>query len=184
MMKLIATATSTGTSATISFENIPSNFTDLVLVASFRTTQAITSTTLFSYFGTALNSSIRANYAYRALNGSGTGVSSYGITSDGQWNMDPTVPGSSATANTFGSIQMYFPNYSGSTAKSVSVDSVGENNAAAAGQIIFAGLNSNTNALSAITNIAIELNANNFVSGSTASLYGITKGSDGIVTTS
>jgi hypothetical protein len=61
------------------------------------------------------------------------------------------------------------------------VDTVSENNATAAFQRIIAGLNNST---AAITSINFFPSSGNFVAGSTISLYGITKGSDGIVTTS
>jgi hypothetical protein len=91
------------------------------------------------------------------------------------------MPDNAVTANTFGNIQIYFPNYAGSTNKSYSVDSVTENNETVAYQTILAGLWSNT---AAITTATFTAESGNFAIGSTISLYKITKGSDGIVTTS
>jgi hypothetical protein len=92
-------------------------------------------------------------------------------------------PAGSATANTFSNSVAYFPNYANTTTnKSFSVDDVSENNATASYQTISANLYSST---SAITSLKIEsINSANIVAGSTVSLYGILKGSDGIVTTS
>ena len=87
---------------------------------------------------------------------------------------------STYTANTFGNSVIYIANYAGSTYKSFSKDSITENNATAADQGVGAGLWSNT---AAITSLSLTVTSN-MVAGSTFSLYGITKGSDGIVTTS
>ena len=65
----------------------------------------------------------------------------------------------------------------------MSVDAVGENNATQAFQIISAGLWANTAAITSIQLIP-QSGGGTFVADSTVSLYGITKGSDGIVTTS
>ena len=77
---------------------------------------------------------------------------------------------------------MYIPNYTGSTNKSISVDSVTENNATNNLMNIQAGLWSNTAAITSI--LFTSDTAGGFLAGSTISLYKITKGSDGIVTTS
>jgi hypothetical protein len=63
----------------------------------------------------------------------------------------------------------------------MSIDAIRENNATDARQAIFAALWSDT---AAITSITIVPSSTNFDVGSTFSLYKITKGSDGIVTTS
>lgn len=178
-MTLISTITATGSTGTIGFTNIPETYTDLLLVASVRTPQAVTYTTLYSYFGTALAAPLRTGYNSRSLLGTGSGTSSVSQTNDSQWNFDNIVPGSSATANTFGSVHLYLPNYASSLPKSVSLDGVSESNSAASGQLIHAGSNAHANSLSPITYWAIELNSNNFVAGSTAYLYGILKGSGG-----
>jgi len=77
---------------------------------------------------------------------------------------------SSSTTNTFASIRVDLPNYSGSTNKALSSDGVIENNATLAIQALNAGLWSNT---AAITSIVITPNSGNFVSGSTFTLYGL-----------
>ena len=84
--------------------------------------------------------------------------------------------GNTATANTFNSTTFYIPNYAGSTNKSFSFDQVNENNTTAANQVLGSVLWSNT---AAITSISLTSPGYNFVQYSTASLYGITKGSGG-----
>ena len=85
-------------------------------------------------------------------------------------------PGANATSNTFGNTSVYIPNYAGSTNKSVSSDAVTENNATTASQQILASIWNNT---SAITSIFVSDTGSNLVQNSTASLYGILRGSGG-----
>jgi hypothetical protein len=77
-------------------------------------------------------------------------------------------------ANTFGSSEVYIPNYAGSTNKVLSSTSVTEKNATAPGSVLLAAsahLWSNT---AAITQIKLTPGSGtNFVSGSRFDLYGI-----------
>jgi hypothetical protein len=91
------------------------------------------------------------------------------------------APSNTATANIFGNTQLYIPNYTGSTNKTYSSDAVAENNATLTYSNILAGLWSNT---AVISSLSITSEATTFAIGSTISLYGVLKGSDGIVTTS
>jgi hypothetical protein len=77
--------------------------------------------------------------------------------------------GNTATANTFGNMSIYFPNYTSSNFKSFSVDAVTENNGTAAFIDMGAHLFSDTNAINRITFISAGL----FLEHSTAYLYGI-----------
>jgi hypothetical protein len=168
-MKLIESKTLATAAAAIEFTSIPQDGTDLLLVASIRAVDE----QLVSVFN---------------LNGSTTGFTSRYLMGDGAAVQSSTftrfwaaIPYNLFTSNTFGNAQMYIPNYAGATNKSVSADSVSENNATTANQQISAHLWANT---AAITSISISANAGNLAVGSTISLYKITKGSDGIVTTS
>jgi hypothetical protein len=169
-MKLIETKTLGTAAASIEFTSIPQDFTDLVLLASTRNTGEST------FYLVSFNS-LTTNFSYRYLQGFGSGVD------NGAASVRPFVsmPKNSFTANTFSNDLVYVPNYTASTNKSISIDSVAENNATEGYQTFVAGLWSNT---SAITSLQLNTGANNFAIGSTFSLYGITKGSDGIVTTS
>ena len=84
---------------------------------------------------------------------------------------------STDTASTFSNNSVYFPNYTSSSFKSMSIDATRENNATDSRQAVFAVLWSNTAAITSIT--CVPKTAVNFVAGSTVSLYGITKGTDG-----
>jgi hypothetical protein len=172
-LKLIQTINATGSSATLEFTSIPQTYTDLVVKISVR--QSSNNGNPYTPITFALNSSA-TNKTSRYLLGEGTGVSSTNYTEFYAW-----TPSSLATANTFSSIELYLPNYTGSTNKSISLDGATENNATANMLAIGAALWSNT---AAITGVSFTTTAGNFVTGSTASLYGVLKGSDGLVTVS
>jgi hypothetical protein len=170
-MELIQTTTLGADAVSIEFTSIPQTFTDLVIMASLRSSN--------DEFASLRFNASTTNFTNRQVNGNGSSASSLSRTD----TFVGYVPGPSQTANTFASYNIYVPNYSGSTHKSFSIDFVTENNATQAFQGIVAGLWSDT---AAITSIQLFILASNgdYKTGSTVSLYGITKGSDGIVTTS
>jgi hypothetical protein len=173
-MTLIETKTLGTAAASIEFTSIPQTFTDLVVLVSARGA----STSDFPSLLLRFNSN-SASYSARFVIGSGTGTSS---STGGTTSISiATMPGSAQTANTFGNSICYVPNYTAAVNKSVSIDSVSETNSAAAFSRLVAGLWSNT---AAITSLAIIGDSVNLEINSTVSLYGILKGSDGIVTTS
>ena len=152
-----------GGAASIDFSSIPSTYTDLKIVASLRTvlTGQVVQSLLIQFNGST------TGYSYRLLQGSGSTAASYNNTT----RYFGDAPAADATANTFGNLEIYIPNYAGSANKSYSADSVTENNSTSALANLDAGLWSNT---AAITSISLSA-ANNFVQYSTASLYGISK---------
>ena len=171
-MQLIESKTLTSAAASIEFTSIPQDGTDLVLLLSLRNTATAG--------GGGVTMFIRpngstTNFSSRALYGSGSSSASF--TGVGISFANP----SNYTANTFSNSSLYLPNYSGSTNKSISGDTVNENNATTADMAIHAGLWSNT---SAITSITMITDGGNLDIGSTISLYKITKGSSGGVVVS
>ena len=169
-MTLIETTTLASAAASIEFTSIPQTFTDLVLTVSTRVD------------GNSPDCLIRPNgsttgFSGRRLRGSGTDALSATETIAYVENCVSTD-----TASTFSNNSVYFPNYTSSSFKSMSIEAIRENNAADSRQAIFAVLWSDTAAITSIT--IVPKTAVNFVADSTVSLYGITKGSDGIVTTS
>jgi hypothetical protein len=155
-MKLIATQTLTSTEPSITFSDIPQDFTDLyVLVSARGSADNRNGNFTFNTGGT---------YSRRRLVGDGSTVLSDIPTSDYHVNT------SASTSNTFSNSVAYIPNYTGSTQKSYSVDTVNENNATVATQAIKAGLWDQTAAITSITFVAQSAN---LVAGSTISLYGI-----------
>lgn len=170
-MKLISTTTLGSAASNIEFTNIPGTYTDLYVIYSFRTTASANSNAIYI----SLNGST-ANFTARYLQGNGSAVASGTET-----RMVGYASAASDTSNTFGSSSIYIPNYAGSTNKSISTDGVSENNSGLAVQALTANLWSNTAAITSLTLASATAGAN-LVTGSTASLYGITKGSDGVTT--
>jgi hypothetical protein len=171
-MTLIETKTLGTAAASIEFTSIPQDGTDLLVLASGRSSR---SSALDGFYLTINGST--ANQTNRYLEGTGSSVASGTET-----RFIGTLSGASSTSNTFANTVIYFSNYAGSTNKSFSVDSVAENNATTSGQHIIAGLWSQTAAITSLTFVPSV--GPNFAIGSTISLYKITKGTDGIVTTS
>lgn len=157
----IASTTLSAAAANIEFTNIPQGYTDLKLVVSTRPDSS-GSADLNVYFNNSTT-----GYTTRRLLGTGSSV-----ISDTQAPSQLREQAPTYTANTFSSGELYIPNYTSSNNKSHSGDSVSENNATSAIQMLTAGLWSNT---AAITSIKIEnyTAGNNFAKHSTATLYGI-----------
>jgi hypothetical protein len=175
-VKLIQTTTLISGGLFVEFVSIPQSFTDLVLVGSVRGDNSAVGSTVFIRF----NSDVTSGVVTRRLTGTGGAVSSV-TNSDGGNAFFGDVSGATSTTNTFGTFGVYIPNYTSSSAKTFSADTVSENNATAAFQALGAGSYAGT---SSVNTILFALLSGNFVAGSTISLYGITKGSDGIVTAS
>ena len=170
-MQHIETVTVTGTSqASIEFLSIPDTFTDLYVLVSGRTTLANVATNPKIY-----PNGSSSNLSYRYLRGSGSNAAS-GTTYLGFANS------AQSTANTFGNWGFYIPNYRSSTAKSISSDSVAETNATAGFLAISAILWNDTSAITSLE--IVGQSTDEWVVGTSASLYGITAGSDGIVAVS
>ena len=157
--------------ASITFSNIPQIFTDLKLVFSMReaTTDNVAANVVINGSTT--------NLSERFLFGTGTSV---GSSSSSQFNT--YINYNSSTASTFGNGEVYVTNYaSTTTTKSLSNDSVAENNGSTAYARIGAGL---FNSTTAITSLGIQAIGGNLAALSSATLYGITAGSSGGVVVS
>lgn len=167
---LIASSTvGAGGASFIDFSSIPSTYTDLVLYISARSARTTGGTDSMRI---EINNST-TNFAYRNLEGNGTSaVSDSGST--GLIALLPQNGGSTGwTSNTFASTYVYFPNYSGSTNKSFSVDTTTENNATTSYSNLLAHLWSQTSAINQLT--LKSVGGANFVQYSSAYLYGIIK---------
>jgi hypothetical protein len=172
-MQLIETKTLGAAAASIEFTSIPQDGTDLVVLSSLRLDNTTNTWVGINNAGSGHDSRGLFN-----VNGS---VSSASQSNLAQWRQSIYSARSIDTANTFSSNFLYFPNYAGSTQKSMSADSTTESNSTDIIQTLSANLFTGT---AAITTISFTRESGNFVAGSTISLYKITKGSDGIVTTS
>lgn len=149
--KLIAkNEVGSGGVASVTFSSIPGTYTDLLIAASARSDRS------GQYEDGVLlvfNSDTANNYSSRVLYAVGnTAYSSSTSAAASMWIA--AVPGATPTASTFGNLDIYIPNYAGSTAKSASATAVSENNNSTNNWIgAHAGLWSGT---AAITSIEIK----------------------------
>ena len=176
-MKLIAKTTLGSNAANIEFASVPSTFTDLLILCSLRNTANNGLGAL------RFNGDTGSTYSYRALRGNGSTATSFtsaGWVASFDTGYDEAlffdVAPSGNTASTFCSASIYIPNYAGSTNKSVSIETVEENNATAAEMSVWAGLWSSSAAITTIRLLPDPFaTASNLATNSSAFLYGISK---------
>lgn len=167
-MQHIQTVTLASDAATITLDEIPDGFTDLLILYSLRSNRASSN----DYDVITANG---VNFTVRQLLGNEAGVLT-GV-ADASANSSNT-----ATANTFANGSLYLPNYRSSVSKSGSIDVVTENNSNAAQRVISALLFATTDP---ITTIVFDPKLGTvYRQHSSVSIYGITAGSDGIVSVS
>jgi hypothetical protein len=160
----IADVTVATPQSSIEFTGIPSGYTDLKLVVSARATAGggwQDSNITFNN-GTTYSS----RYLYGDSSAGNSGNSASAITTRG-------ANGNSTTANTFGNSDIYIPNYTSSTAKSLTIDDVTENNSSAVNSAITHMLAGISNSTTPINSITLTLGSGNYVVNSTFTLYGI-----------
>ena len=173
---LIQTVTLTTGQANITFSSIPATFDDLIIRTSIRGNDGLNDANIEMRFNGSTS-----NYSSRLLFGTGSSANSAtGASNRIQWASN--VPSTGATANTFGSGEIYIPNYRLSSAKSVSITAVGENNATGSRQDLNAALWNDSAAITSI--VLFQENGGNMAVGSSVSLYGVTRGSSGGVVVS
>ena len=152
----------------IVFSSIPNKYTDLVVKLSLRTTSGLATEQLYMTFNGSTS-----GYSCKQIYGDGSSATSASLSNSGAAISIININTSSHTANTFASTDIYIPNYLSSEYKSISAESVTENNGTNALAGLTAGLWSNT---AAITSISFgNQDGSNFVQYSTATLYGIKK---------
>lgn len=162
---LISSSTvGSGGAIEIEFTSIPSTYADLALLVSVRIDNA-NGGHFIRFNGSSTNYSSKSVYQDSGSAGSGTGSSSsFFMWCTGTW----------ALGNTFSNSLMYIPNYTSSNNKSVSIDSVNENNSSSPyAQGFIAGLWSDSSVISSIKLIPEGSGTPKFVQYSTAYLYGI-----------
>ena len=162
----IATATVDASgSSSITFSNIPQNYTHLQLRATARSSQADQS----DQIGVRFNSDSNANYAFHQVGANGSSVFSTGAGS--QTTLVPIyITGSSSAANVFGSGIIDILDYS-STSKNKTIRAIsGYDNNSLGYSLLRSGLWINTSAISTIT---CAPDSGNFVQYSQFALYGI-----------
>jgi hypothetical protein len=164
---IASSAVGSGGAASITFSSIPATYTDLVIKASLRSNETTGGNpwdaAVLRFNGSA------TSYADKALGGDGATVFSF-ANAFANYIFIGDITNALVTANVFSSLEITIPNYTSANYKSISIDSVEENNATTAQLDLTAGLWSNT---SAITSVALSLSVGNFVQYSNAYLYGI-----------
>jgi len=156
----IASNTLSTATASVTFSSIPATYTDLLVKLSLRSDR------------TADTDSVNMT-----VNGSGTSITWVYLLANNSVASTATAQrfytsSDFNTANTFGSSEVYIPNYASANFKSFSVDTVSENNAASGAQTeLLAQMWANTAAITSIT-FAPQFGSN-WKQYSTFYLYGI-----------
>ena len=160
-VKIASVTVGSGGASSIAFTSIPATYTDLCMKLSIRGSGAVTNESFYiDVNGAGYGGSRRAIYG----TGSAAGSDSQAAL---RWDY---FSGASATSSTFGSGDLYIPNYAGSNYKSMSLEGVAEGNTSGMFMAMTAALWSST---SAITSLSLTGLNGNIAQYSTAVLYGI-----------
>ena len=157
--KIASNTVGSGGVATVTFSSIPATYTDLLVKVSARTNR----TEIDDLLDIRPNGST-SNRTFRFVRGDGSVATSDVINR-------AYINSASSTATSFSNTEIYFPNYSGATNKSISIDSVLENNATEAYAALQAMLWSDVTAISSL--VFAPLIGTSFNQYSTFYLYGI-----------
>jgi hypothetical protein len=164
---LISSNVLSASAASVTFSAIPSTYTDLVLRASTRSTNAtINASYPYIDFGGTTTSSSTMLGANGATPKSMRNAPAYAINYDGTNGSDSA----GNTASTFDTLEWYIPNYAGTTLKPLSIIGAAENNTSTAYMQVTAGL---TSMSTAISTIRVYTDGQTFAIGSSFYLYGI-----------
>jgi hypothetical protein len=163
--QLISSNVLSSSAASVTFSAIPATYTDLVVRASIRTDR---SNSNYGNLIFTLNSDTSALYSFTWISGQSTTAASSRTTGR---TINDQLNTSLSTSNTFNSMEIYLPSYAASQSKPLSIITALENNTT----------NNNNNQATAflyrsntaISNIKLEGDSENFVSGSSFYLYGI-----------
>ena len=165
---LIQSQTLASSAASVTFSSIPATYTDLVLRVSARDTSAGTVAWIQGNWNTSAS-----GYSETYLEGNGSAAATGRVYTQAAWGASGWISSDASgnTANTFGSTEIYIPNYTVAAAKPQSVFSVQESNSASTGVYIstMAMLWNNT---ATISSMLIQA-AGTFDIGSSFYLYGI-----------
>lgn len=162
---LIQSITLGSNNSTITFSNIPNSYTDLMCITTLRSANN-------NYGGYQVRpNAVTTGYTRRGIRGAYTNLV------QAQSGSAPTdvsyLPTSGSTANIFSNDWFYIANYQGTQAKSFfthsgQVATTGSNDAT-----IFHDWMITTSANSALTSLVLTMDTDQFLAGSSASLYGI-----------
>jgi len=165
---LISSNVLASNAASVTFSAIPATYTDLVLRFSVRSTFA--GANIGTYY--TLNSDTSSLYSETFMFGTGTTVTSSRNSGVASSVNSTSVNGSTSTASTFTSLELYLPSYTSTTSKPWSLFNAREDNSATVNCIqAMAGLYRNTSAITSIT--ITPTGASSYVTNSSFYLYGI-----------
>lgn len=154
-----------GGAATIDFTSIPQTYTDLIIKLSGRSSTGYNAADTYVTFNGSTSS-----YIGRYLMKDSTDATPVTSTSQTSKFIIGFVPGTQASANAFGNIEVNVINYTSSNYKSVNADGVTENNGTIQWILLSNGVWNSTSAINQVTLIDAS---GTFAQGSTAYLYGI-----------
>jgi len=167
LKKIQTVIVGSGGAANIDFTNIPQTYTDLKIVYSLRSNDTNANGGNFFYF--QFNNTGFTGLSAKALGGNGSSI--FNTSGNVYGFMNP----SDFTASVFSNGEFYIPSYTSANNKSYYSDSANENNATAANMVLYAGLWSNT---AAVTSIKLVPYSGSFVEYSEATLYGVSNASN------
>lgn len=164
MIPISTVTVGSGGVASISFTGIPQNYTDLAIKLSVRSSQ----TGAIADYGRINFNGSTSSFTYKDLYGNGSSAASTGATT----SLLMTYQANAGTANVFGNIDFYIPNYGFSNQKSFSIFSTVENVATTGYTTFTSGVWADTSPISSIT---LSPASGTWLQYSTATLYGIRK---------
>jgi hypothetical protein len=162
----IAKTVLTGTQATVTFSGISNAYTDLVLLIS---AQGSNTGGNFRNVTIQVNGTGGTSYSSTYLRGTGSAAASGRATSAA--NIGDVLWTEAGNTNVFTNMEIYIPNYAGSTNKVLSSSYVSERNNTEGYDYALASLFSNTAAITSITIGPMDFGSIN--TGSRFDLYGI-----------
>jgi hypothetical protein len=171
-MKALETITvGAGGISSITFNNIPQNYTDLIIKMSTRSSASQAGIGIFARINGDLATS---NYYSNRLFGSGTAAGSSVLSFlSGNYLQVGEMPAATSTANTFANSECRFIDYASQGVKSMVAQGVAENNTTAATLLENSLCYINTPAISSIQLTSGNDASSSFVQYSTFTLYGV-----------
>lgn len=172
--KIFATTVGSGGAASIDFQNIPDTFDDLLILGSFRSTGTEEVNPPMGRLEMIINNTTTGNlYTVRLFYGTGTAVGTAGGVSANRNFYSGSASSSNSTANTFSNVSYYLPNYTSSTNKNFTINSVSENNGSGVDNSMTSGIWGSS---AVINRITLKMySGTSLAQHSTAKIYGIKK---------
>jgi hypothetical protein len=162
--KLIASASLSTTTATVTFSSISSSYTDLVLRASYR----IDNAGAYGQNPYLVLNSDTSGYHNQFLQGNGSSISA-SYSNSSQLEMQ-SADSAGNTSNTFTIQEVYFYLYKSNATKIISQFKSSENDSSGNEMHVYANYYPQT---TAISSILVDIASGSFVANSTFWLYGI-----------